>query len=95
MPLTANKFFKVNISKDEFTATLSLNPALPAETLPPEEIVKEVSDLGIVLDDQGKKTIADFAQALGQEAPPESVVIAQGHAPALRAHDAVEYRPSE
>ena len=61
MPVTANKLFRINVSTDNLTATLSLNGDVPPSGVSAEQIEKEITDLGIQIDEQSKKNIAQFA----------------------------------
>ncbi len=81
MPVTANKLFRVNVSNDKLTATLSLNGDVSPSGVSAEEIEKEITDLEIRIDEQGKKNIAQFAAELAQQEVPEVVVVAQGTPP--------------
>lgn len=81
MPVTANKLFRINVSNDKLTATLSLNGDAPPSAVSAEQIEKEIADLGIRIDEQGKKNIAQFAAELAQQKTPEVVVAAQGVPP--------------
>lgn len=81
MPLTANRLFKLHVTNDALTATLMLN----ANTLPtpqsPDEIAAEIAALGIILDDDSYKAIAQFAKTLEKNEIPEPTVIARGKTP--------------
>ena len=81
MPVTANKLFRINVSNDKLTATLSLNSDVSPSDVSAEEIEKEITNLEIRIDEQGKKNIAQFAAELAQQEAPEVVVVAQGVPP--------------
>jgi len=81
MSVTANKLFRINVSKDNLTATLSLNGEVPPSDVSTEQIEKEITDLGIQIDEQSKKNIAQFAAELAQQKIPEVIVAAQGTPP--------------
>ncbi len=81
MPVTANKLFRINVSNDKLTATLSLNGDAPPSDVSAEEIEKEITNLEIRIDEQSKKNIAQFAAELAQQEAPEVVVVAQGAPP--------------
>ncbi len=81
MPLTANKLFKINVSNDQLMATLTVNGETPPGALPAEQIETEIADIGIVVDEQGKKDIAEYALALAESRIPEAIVVARGAAP--------------
>ena len=81
MPLTASKILKVHVSDDLLTATASLNAATVTKALTTAQIQAELSEMGLVLDDQGKKNIEAFAAALAEGVVPEAIVIARGTAP--------------
>ena len=81
MPVTANKLFRINVSNDKLTATLSLNGDVSPSTVSAEQIEKEIADLGICIDKQGKKNIAKFAAELEQQKAPEVTIAAQGVPP--------------
>ncbi|MCP4709423.1 MAG: DUF342 domain-containing protein [Planctomycetes bacterium] len=81
MPLTANKLFRVTVSNDNLTATLSLNLEAPPGAISAEEILSQVEELGILVDDDGQKNIEVLSEAFTQEETPEPIVIARGTPP--------------
>ena len=81
MPVTTNKLFRINVSEDKLTATLSLNGDVSLSDVSAEEIEKEITDLEILIDEQGKKNIAQFAAELAQQEVPEVVAVAHGTPP--------------
>jgi len=81
MPITSNKFFKVDVSDDKLTALLSLNTGISAQSVAKSDIIGQVTELKIKLDQEGKARIAEFAQALAENIIPEPVVIARGTPP--------------
>jgi len=81
MPLTADKIYKVNISSDNLTATMSINTKPPPGNPIPDEIVTQIKALGLVIDAEGVKAIEDFAAALADKKVPKPVVVARGKPP--------------
>ena len=81
MPLTANKIFRVSVSSDNLTATLSLNIETPPGAISTEEILAQVEELGIVVDDEGKKNLEMLTEAFTRDEMPEPAVIARGVPP--------------
>ncbi len=81
MPITSNKIFKVDISEDKLTALLSLNTGVSAQSVATADIIGQVTELKIILNNEGKARIAEFTQALAENVIPEPVVVARGTAP--------------
>lgn len=81
MPLTASKKFKIAISQDQMTATLSVNgEALPVE-VSVDGLVKELKELGLKLSESAKKAIPEYIATILAKKMPEALVIATGTAP--------------
>lgn len=81
MPVTESKTFRINVSKDRLTATLSVNTASPPGAYTPKQIAEEVSALDITIDEQGNLNLEEFCKKLAENTMPEPVVIAQGTPP--------------
>ena len=81
MPITANKIFRVNVDDDRLSANLALHKDTPTQAVPVEQIIEEVSQLGIAVDQQGEKILKQFAEELAQGKTPDPVVFAKGTAP--------------
>ncbi|MBN1765138.1 MAG: DUF342 domain-containing protein [Sedimentisphaerales bacterium] len=81
MPLTESKIYRVNVSSDALTATLSVNGDTPPDGPIAEDIIKEVGVLGIIVDEQGTRNIEAYVSALNKNQIPEPIIIAQGTPP--------------
>jgi hypothetical protein len=81
MPLTSNKDLKVDIADDRLTAVLSLNTGVSPQSVETGIILDEIDNLGIQVDEEGKKSIDEFIQALSENVIPETVVVARGTPP--------------
>ncbi len=81
MPLTASKKFKIAISQDQMTATLSVNgDSLPADVTI-ESLLSELNDLKLKVSEKGKLAIQAFVSDIQKKKMPEAIVIAAGTAP--------------
>lgn len=81
MPVTESKTFRINVSTDKLTATLSVNGTSPPGAYTPKQIIEEVSALGINIDEQSEKNLDEFCKTLAESTMPEPMVIAQGTPP--------------
>ncbi|MBN2063731.1 MAG: hypothetical protein JW745_02930, partial [Sedimentisphaerales bacterium] len=76
MPLTASKKFKIAISQDQMTATLSINgDSLPADVTI-ESLTNELNDLKLKISEKGKVAIQTFVSDIQKKKIPEAIVIA-------------------
>jgi len=91
MPVTASKLFRVAVSKDRLTATLTLNgPEPPDAGASAEEILAELKTLGLVGDDRSRQAIERFAAAVAGGGVPEPVIAARGEPPQHDQHGQIE-----
>ncbi|MBN1846709.1 MAG: DUF342 domain-containing protein [Sedimentisphaerales bacterium] len=81
MPVTESKLFRIQISHDRLTATLSVN----GDSLPPActagKIEAEIQPFKLFLNEEGRANIIAFAAKLAEHAMPQPMVIAQGDPP--------------
>ncbi len=81
MPLTASKIIRIDVDRERLKAIIAFNGDTPGPTMTADEILKEVTDEGIMVDDQGKKNIETFAAEFTPENLPKPVVVATGKEP--------------
>ena len=81
MPLTADKLFRVNISSDELTATLSLNMEGNTSAVTADSIISDLRAITIAMDRIDKGACEKFAAELADKKIPEPTIVAQGTPP--------------
>ncbi len=81
MPLTADKLFRVNISKDNLSATLSLHAEAVPQGVTADDIYNQLNQLGLKVNEQSRENIATFVESLSNGNIPQPVIVVQGKAP--------------